>query len=254
MNKEMAILSCNVVIPFSSAVFGRCLLAGAIFISGCGRSEHRYVVFYENLEPKHASVIGSFLDEFHEKSRMTVVGKTLTIKVPRERIDLLKHYMTAPVDSESHIRLVRSAFLADRDSSRTITQTALKKSERLMRLVAPSEGQSDSLRIGVVFDRVFEQSEWKCYRTPDYKIHVEFTGTIPSNIRANSELMRVVNELVYHGEMLLLEIGPEHSFWRFRWLVGIDGRSFKKESLRVVPGRFRPEGGVPARETEYISF
>jgi len=61
-------------------------------------------------------------------------------------------------------------------------------------------------------------------------------------------------ELVSHRGNLLLEIGPENSLWRFRWLVGIDGRSFKKESLRVVPGRFRPEGGKPAREKEYISF
>jgi hypothetical protein len=241
-------------VSFSCGALRCCLLAGALSLPGCGRSEHRYVVFYENLEPKQAAVIGSFLDEFHEKSRMTVVGKTLTIEVPRNRLDLLKHYMTAPVDSESHIRLVRNAFVADRDSAKTASITASKKSERLMRLVAPSEGQSDSLRIGVAFDRVFERPEWKCYRTPDYKIHVEFTGAIPPNIRAGPEKMRVVVELVSHRRNLLLEIGPENSLWRFRWLVGIDGRSFKKESLRVVPGRFRPEGGKPARETEYISL
>jgi hypothetical protein len=225
-----------------------------VLLSGCGKKDQGFVVLSGNLEPKQAAVIGSLLDALHEKSRMTVTGKTLTIEVPRDRIELLKHYMTAPVDSESHIRLIRSALFADRDSAKAVAGVPSKKAERFIKLVAPREGQTDSLRIGAAFDRLFQNTEWRCYRTPDFKIHVEFSGTIPQNIHADKEGLRIIEELVARREMLLLDIGPEDSLWRFRWLIGIEGRSFKKESFRVIPGRFSPEAGKPPREKEYISL
>jgi hypothetical protein len=225
-----------------------------ILLSDCGKRNQEYVVLSENLEPKQAAVIGSLLDALHEKSRMTVTGKTLTIEVPGDRLDLLKHYMTARVDSESHIRLIRSALFADRDSAKAVTSIPSKKAERFIKLVAPKEGRIDSLRIGAAFDRLFQNHEWKCYRTPDFKILVEFSGTIPQNIRAGREGFRIIEELVYLREKLLLEIGPEKSLWRFLWLVGTDGRSFRKESFRVLPGRFSPEAGKPQREKEYINL
>lgn len=241
-------------LSFSCRTWGWILIAGAISLSGCEGNNHGYVTLYGNLQPKQADVISSFLGEFHEKYLMTMEGKTFTIEVPRGRIDLIKHYMTVPVDSENYIRLVRTAPLAERDSAKTVSKAAKRASGRLMRMVAPPGERSDSLRIGAAFDMTFENTVWNCYRTPDYKIHVEFNGTIPNTIHSNPEGMHVVGKLAENRESLLLEIGPEHSLWRFRWLVGIDGLSFKKESIRVIPGRFRPEGGKPPRETAYINL
>jgi hypothetical protein len=223
-------------------------------LSGCGKSTSPYETFSENLEPKQAAALSAFLDDFHEKYRMTEQGKTFAIGVPRARIEILKRYMTGPVDTTRCIGLIRGVFLSERDSSKTTLSAIPKKSERLMRMIAPSGEYRDSLHIGEAFDAVFEGSAWLCFRTKDNKIHVEFTGTIPENIRANTGGMRVVDELLGGREKLLLEVGPERSLWRFRWIVGIDCRSFMKESFRVIPGRFHPEGDSQPRESAYIGL
>ncbi|MFA6470498.1 MAG: hypothetical protein WCU00_00545 [Candidatus Latescibacterota bacterium] len=239
---------------FFRGIWAGILIAGAISLYGCNGNDNRYVILYENIQPKQAAEIGSLLDEFHEINTMTMGNNTFTIKVPQKRINLIKHYMTAPVDSERYISLVQTALLAQRDSVKTVSQDAVKASGRLKRIVTPPTERSDSLRIGAAFDRTFENSSWRCYRTPDYKIHVEFSGNIPSSIRSNPEEMSFVMNLTDNREPLLLEIGPARSLWKFRWLMGIDGLSFKKESTRVIPGRFRPEGGKPPRESESISL
>ncbi len=163
----------------------------------------------------------------------------MIVRVVPVRAAMILAYLAEPVDSVRYVGLVRECRLSDRDSSRVdrVTPESVRRFV-VRKAVVPS----DSTRIGEAFDALFENGVWKTQRTREKEIVVEFTGTVKQDARNSPFGKKVMGELTSHRNHLAAEVGLTGAVWNFRWRIGIEGKTFVKESVRVSLGGKNPVG------------
>ncbi|MHB9027767.1 MAG: hypothetical protein ACYC9O_03250 [Candidatus Latescibacterota bacterium] len=205
----------------------------------CGGGAPETSDLFTGLEPKAAAPVISFLDRRHEPYTVGIDSGAVSIQVPARRLNLLREYLNAPVDSLRYERLVRGAFLSERDSA-----TVHPEPKRSLKMFpVHRKVRTDSLRIGEAFDGLFVDAVWKVYRTRERDIMVEFEGRLKQTTREEPFGRKVLEELTDHREYLLTEVGAPGSRWKFVWLIGVDGKSFTKRSTRITF-----DGGCPEKD------
>jgi hypothetical protein len=219
------------------------------FFSCTGRTPETADLF-TGIEPRAAAPVTSFLDRRHEPYTVAIDSGKITLRVLAKRAQLLKEYLTTPVDSLRYRSLVRSAFLSERDSARVHPEP--KRS--LRKIPVHQKTRPDSLRIGEAFDGVFGDAAWRVYRTREYDIIVEFEGSLKQRAREEQFGLNVLEELTDHRDYLLAEAGTPGAVWRFRWTIGVDRVSFVKESTRITLGGNSPGNKRSAREGLHIDL
>lgn len=203
-----------------------------LLLMSCGGNSRPSEPLSGSMEPRDAADITAFLDRHHEPYTLETEGRAVIIRVKPDRAKLLKEYLYAPVDSAGYINLVRKFRLSEKDSAWVHREPP--KSVR--KFTYFEKEHADSTRIGEAFDFVFEKCIWKAQRTRENDIVVEFTGTVTVHAMDNPFGKKVLNELTDHRDYLIAEVGKPEAVWKFRWRIGIEGKSFYKEMIRVTLG------------------
>ena len=209
------------------------MILAVIIIPDCNKRETSHIVLFDRIKPAQAACVMQFLDRYQIDFHINADRNTITIKVPIHDAEILKRYLIAPIASSEYISLVKNGYLKYESPSEVSSNTGI-----LSKYLTSSHNSADSEKIGVIFDTVFCDSQWKSYRSGNYEIIVEFTGKVPQDISNNKPHMEIITKLTGNKEHVFLEIGPGNSLWNCKWIVNIDGKTFIKKSFRVIPGRF----------------
>jgi len=225
------------------------VIAAALAIQ-CGGERNggsEFTVLFDKLEPSRAALIILFLENNEVDVDVTMNDKLFSISVSPQIARQAKEYITGSVDSALCVELIRGGCFDETLPPETPPPLA----EFFRR---DPEGESNIPAIGEIFSTVFHEGSWRVWRSRDLTINVEFTGAVPDTIENREACLELLKYTTGNWEMLFVEVGPESSVWRFRWTVGIDKRSFKKESIRVIPGRFKERIDKPTGPIIYINF
>ncbi len=201
-----------------------CILLLVCLTCSC-EHEQRYLC---SVSPAKSASIFTLLEkngiEYSSSLDLTNEGK-IAVSVDSRYFDILQKYIVLAPSSGGYVQAVMEKSCYRRGIS------AL--SVRLAAMIT----EPGKTTVGDVFERVFSDGNWRVFRSPNYEIIVEFRGTVPEGIRDNNSDFELLKRFTEQWEIYFPMIGPEHSEWQFRWIVGLNGRDFRKQPIRITPAR-----------------